>query len=126
MPSATPRTDLLWGMMCTERNAPGDGEKAQELLTSGRTAASTYGYGGVERRAAEAFDLEEELSVELAGEAAISNVLTEALEEISGESKHRWGLMVVVALVVGGMAALVVVRLRARKGPVAAPDPGIS
>ena len=64
--------------------------------------------------------------MELAGEAAIANVLTEALEEISGESKHRWGLIVVVALVLGGVAALVAVKVRARKGPDAAPDPGIS
>ena len=55
--------------------------------------------------------------MEHAGEAAISNVLTEALEEITGESKHRWGLIVVVALVLGGVAALVAVKLRARKAP---------
>jgi hypothetical protein len=48
------RTDLSWGRMLAERAAPGDTEKARELLTNARTAAAAYGYANVERRAAQA------------------------------------------------------------------------
>jgi class 3 adenylate cyclase len=48
------RTDLLWGRMLAERNAPGDPEKARDLLTKAQTAAAVHGYGNVERRAAAA------------------------------------------------------------------------
>ena len=48
------RTNLEWGKMLTERNAPGDIERARELLTEARTVASANGYANVERRAAEA------------------------------------------------------------------------
>jgi len=47
-------TDLMWGKMLAERQAPGDTEKARDLLTKARTAAVAHGYGGVERRAAAA------------------------------------------------------------------------
>jgi hypothetical protein len=48
------RANLLWGNMLAERNAPGDVEKARDLLTKAHTAAATHGYANVERRAAEA------------------------------------------------------------------------
>lgn len=48
------RTDLLWGKMLVERQAPGDIGKARELLTRAHTAAAAHGYGTVERRAAAA------------------------------------------------------------------------
>jgi class 3 adenylate cyclase/tetratricopeptide (TPR) repeat protein len=48
------RTHLLWGRMLAERTAPGDTEKARDLLTKARTAAAAHGYANVERRAAEA------------------------------------------------------------------------
>ena len=51
------RTDLLWGKMLTDRRAPGDIERARELLTMAHTAAATHGYGTVERRAATALQL---------------------------------------------------------------------
>ena len=47
-------TDLAWGVMLAERNVAGDRERAHDLLTDARTAAATYGYAAVERRAAEA------------------------------------------------------------------------
>jgi hypothetical protein len=40
--------------MLTERNAPGDAEKARELLVKSQASAATYGYAYVERRATEA------------------------------------------------------------------------
>ena len=51
------RTDFLWGRMLAERRAPGDIEKARDLLTKAHTTAVTNGYGTVERRAAAALQL---------------------------------------------------------------------
>ncbi len=48
------RTNLSWGRMLAERNAPGDAEKARDLLTKAQTSAAAQGYANVERRAAEA------------------------------------------------------------------------
>jgi hypothetical protein len=48
------RTDLSWGKLLAERNAPGDTEKARDLLTRARIAAAAHGYANVERRAAQA------------------------------------------------------------------------
>ncbi len=48
------RTNLSWGKMLAERKAPGDTEKARDLLTKAHTAAAAHGYANVERRAAEA------------------------------------------------------------------------
>ena len=48
------RTNLSWGTMLAERNAPGDTERARDLLTKAHTAAAAHGYANVERRAAEA------------------------------------------------------------------------
>jgi hypothetical protein len=48
------RTDLLWGAMLAERDAPGDADRARELLDRARDAAATRGYATVERRAADA------------------------------------------------------------------------
>jgi hypothetical protein len=48
------RTDLSWGRMLAERQAPGDIAKARDLLTTAHTAAVTHGYATVERRAADA------------------------------------------------------------------------
>jgi class 3 adenylate cyclase len=46
------QTDLLWGMMLADRRAPGDIEKARDLLTRARSVAASNGYGIVELRAA--------------------------------------------------------------------------
>jgi class 3 adenylate cyclase/tetratricopeptide (TPR) repeat protein len=51
------RTGLLWGKMLAERRAPGDTEKARELLTTAHTVAAAHGYGNVQRRAAAALQL---------------------------------------------------------------------
>ena len=48
------RTDLSWGMMLAERRAPGDANKARDLLTRTHSAAVANGYGTVERRAGDA------------------------------------------------------------------------
>jgi class 3 adenylate cyclase/tetratricopeptide (TPR) repeat protein len=48
------RTNLSWGKMLAERHAPGDTEKARDLLTKAHTAAAAHGYANVERRAASA------------------------------------------------------------------------
>ena len=48
------RTNLSWGKMLAERNAPGDTEKAREFLTNAHTVAAANGYANVERRAAQA------------------------------------------------------------------------
>ncbi len=47
-------TDQLWGQMLAERNAPGDLDRARDLLTKAQTVAATNGYANVERRATEA------------------------------------------------------------------------
>jgi class 3 adenylate cyclase/tetratricopeptide (TPR) repeat protein len=51
------RTDLLWGRMLSQRRAPGDIEKARDLLTKAHSVAAANGYGNVERRAAAALQL---------------------------------------------------------------------
>ena len=48
------RTNLLWGKMLAERNAPADAEKARELLAEAHTSAAAHGYANVKRRAAAA------------------------------------------------------------------------
>ena len=48
------RTDLLWGGMLAERGAPGDADRARQLLGRAHATAVTQGYGTVERRAAAA------------------------------------------------------------------------
>ena len=40
--------------MLAERDAPGDAERARDLLTKAHAAAVAHGYASVERRAAEA------------------------------------------------------------------------
>jgi class 3 adenylate cyclase len=45
-------TDIMWGKMFAERKAPGDSERARQLLTQAHATAATHGYGTVERRAA--------------------------------------------------------------------------
>ena len=51
------RTNLLWGRMLAARRAPGDAERARELLAIARTAAVANGYSNVEHRAAAALQL---------------------------------------------------------------------
>ena len=48
------RTDLSWGRMLAERRAPGDLDRARDLLARAHSAAVARGYGVVERRAADA------------------------------------------------------------------------
>jgi tetratricopeptide (TPR) repeat protein len=48
------RTDILWGRMLAERRAPGDTQKARELLSKAHTSAAAHGYANVEQRAAAA------------------------------------------------------------------------
>jgi hypothetical protein len=43
--------------MLAERNAPGDAEKAHDVLTRAHTVAATNGYRSVERLSAEALEL---------------------------------------------------------------------
>ena len=40
--------------MLAERDAPGDAERARDLLTKAHAAAAAHGYANIERRAAEA------------------------------------------------------------------------
>ncbi|HXQ58587.1 MAG TPA: AAA family ATPase [Acidimicrobiales bacterium] len=51
------RSQLLWGRMLLERRAPGDADRAHDLLSMARTAAAEHGYANVERRATEALQL---------------------------------------------------------------------
>jgi len=51
------RADLSWGRMLAERQSPGDREQARALLTRAGQAATSGGYGNVERRATEALHL---------------------------------------------------------------------
>jgi hypothetical protein len=51
------QTDLMWGKMLAERRAPGDAEKATDLLTNAHAVGAQYGYGNVERRAIDALQL---------------------------------------------------------------------
>jgi hypothetical protein len=44
------RSNLSWGQMLTERNAPGDAEKARNLLNEAHAAAAANGYATVEPR----------------------------------------------------------------------------
>jgi tetratricopeptide (TPR) repeat protein len=48
------QTQLWWGRMLVERQAPGDAQRAREFLIEARATASVHGYAAVERRAAEA------------------------------------------------------------------------
>jgi class 3 adenylate cyclase len=50
-------TDLSWGRMLAERRAPGDTERARDLLTKAHAVAAANGYGNIERRAAAALHL---------------------------------------------------------------------
>jgi len=53
----TARTDLLWANMRTKRNATGDLAAARDLFANACTAAHTYGYATVERRANQGLQL---------------------------------------------------------------------
>ena len=44
-------TDIMWGKMFAERKAPGDPERARELLTKSHLTAVAHGYANVQRRA---------------------------------------------------------------------------
>ena len=48
------RTDLQWGRMLAERDAPGDREMARRRLMRAHTAADAHRYGSVQRHAAAA------------------------------------------------------------------------
>jgi hypothetical protein len=45
------RTDLSWGTLLAARQAPGDVERARQLLVSAHEAATANGYANVMRRA---------------------------------------------------------------------------
>ncbi len=51
------RTDLSWGRMLLERDAPGDKEEGIKLLARALGSAKANGYGTIERRSAHALDL---------------------------------------------------------------------
>jgi class 3 adenylate cyclase len=51
------RTNLVWGQMLSERGAPGDHQKARELLVEAQTSARTHGYSVVEKRATDVLQL---------------------------------------------------------------------
>jgi hypothetical protein len=60
------RTDLKWGELLVERQAPGDTEKARQLLAMAHRSAATHGYGTVERRSAAAIqDLNSHFRVQI-------------------------------------------------------------
>ena len=48
------QTDRWWGQMLAQRDAPGDLDRARELLLRAQTVAATNGYAYIERRATEA------------------------------------------------------------------------
>lgn len=48
------RTNLVWGLMLSERNGPGDIEQARTRLAAAHTVAESQGYANLARRAAEA------------------------------------------------------------------------
>ena len=48
------RTDLQWGRMLAERDAPGNRDTARRRLMHAHTVADAHGYGSVQRRAAAA------------------------------------------------------------------------
>ena len=48
------RTNLAWGRMLIERRAPGDLDRARDLLAKAHGAAVAHGYGVIERRATDA------------------------------------------------------------------------
>ena len=50
------RTDLIWGRMLVERDAPGDNEQARVHFERALAAATANGYGTIERRAAVAIE----------------------------------------------------------------------
>lgn len=49
-------TNLAWGKMLIERNAPGDVERARHLINAAHTAAVTHGYADIAHGAAAASD----------------------------------------------------------------------
>jgi tetratricopeptide (TPR) repeat protein len=49
-------TDLAWGKMLAERDAPGDRERARRLLAAAHAVALAHGYAGIERQAANALE----------------------------------------------------------------------
>jgi hypothetical protein len=51
------QTELLWGRMLVERAAPGDADRARELLAHAHDVARSLGYGAVEQRAESALAL---------------------------------------------------------------------
>ena len=51
MKFAEAHTNMLWGRMLRNRNAPGDADRARSLLEHARDSAATRGYGMVQRRA---------------------------------------------------------------------------
>jgi hypothetical protein len=48
------QTDLWWGTMLAEHDAPGDADRAGELLARAHASAVAHGYGSIERDAAQA------------------------------------------------------------------------
>jgi DNA-binding SARP family transcriptional activator/tetratricopeptide (TPR) repeat protein len=49
-------TNLAWARMLLERDAPGDFERARDLLTAAHTVAVAHRYAGIELKAAEALE----------------------------------------------------------------------
>jgi class 3 adenylate cyclase/tetratricopeptide (TPR) repeat protein len=49
-------TNLAWGTMLLERDAPGDAEQARELLAVAHAVAATHGFAAIKRRTAEALE----------------------------------------------------------------------
>jgi len=52
--------------------------------------------------------------IEQMGEAVVGDVVQEAADELTGRSKRKWAL-VLVAFVLGGVIAVVVIRSRKRR-----------
>jgi len=52
--------------------------------------------------------------VEHVGEVVVSEMLEEAVEELTGRSKRKWAV-VLIAFVLGGVVAVVVIKSRKRR-----------
>jgi uncharacterized protein with ACT and thioredoxin-like domain len=63
--------------------------------------------------------------IEQAGQAVVSDVLQEAVKEVTGRSTRKWAL-VLIAFVLGSVVAVAVINLRQRRAieTVGEPMPG--
>ena len=60
--------------------------------------------------------------IEEIGDAVISDVLQEAVDELRGRSKRKWAV-ILIAVLVGGVTATIIIRRRRRAASVSEPTP---